>query len=900
MATVHSLRILMRVPIRVKNDAGIGGGEINAQTTGTSTQQEDEVAIIGIVARSTLSARLLGVEDVHLPLPIIDLGTTVDAAVLPLAEEEVVLNDVEEGRHLTEDEDLVLVIEQAFQHAIEEGKLATGPNEELRMGRAKVDAGGRVDRLTEQEGMVGILPLVHLLVGLAETASLLDALIEQDVAKDALLDEVHVPVLELGHASVDHNLLLGGHVGQDVALDTTKEEGTEDLVQLGNGVVLALLEDDLILLGTALVLLTNVTEAEPGLEDREIVEDGRVDEVEEGPQLVKIVLDRGSRQQKAVGRVDLLEGGDEGASMILEALSLIDDEVGESLCPSDLIELGLIADGNLVGCNDDGEVRVLPLLVMKAAGEHCLPVRAGPVIPRHGEGGEPLLKLPHPVGQGGQGGHDEEWSRYTFGKEGGNGGNHLDGLAEAHLVTQDAGHSVLVQRQQPPYALELVVLELASLGQDIGLDEDGPAPIGFLGGGVLVLGRLEGRRGGLAVVLLGFLLALGPALGLALLGLLVAPGELPGGLRGHVVLQFLEIGGDEVGVLRRLGQEEVQLVLPGMDVRFGPTLGLGVGLLVVLLLLLGRGRRGGRRLLLHLGGLLLLLLLLQLLLALSDSRLLALLDLKGDPFLCFDTSLLSSDLQSIEGCRVHHLVDKTKRDERLAPRLDGRLARGRYDGLALDLHHFDITSFQAFDLGSWRTEQNIGVGIHSLLLVAVVVINGQQTLSGRQLLAALLGTVLDSGDGATVPPGLVESDRNSHPHLGDHGPAQDMAGPVERDGYGVDHVVRERCRGGVHVVGVGVVVLRILLDAGAPHDAEDRALVLVVVIVEGKQRGGKVVQCIAIAIILDLFTTCLFLLHLGRGLGLKFGFGVGGSIDSISRSRYRGTGSRSRNSRIVR
>ena len=108
-------------------------------------------------------------------------------------------------------------------------------------------------------------------------------------------------MLELGHASIDDDLLLGGHVSENITLNTTKEERAEDLVQLANGVVLALLEKDLLLVRTALVLLANVTESEPGLENREIVEDGRIDEIKERPKLIEIVLDRGARQKEAVG-----------------------------------------------------------------------------------------------------------------------------------------------------------------------------------------------------------------------------------------------------------------------------------------------------------------------------------------------------------------------------------------------------------------------------------------------------------------------------------------------------------------------------------------------------------------------------------------------------------------------
>ena len=116
--------------------------------------------------------------------------------------------------------------------------------------------------------------------------------------------------------------------------------------------------------------------------------------------------------------------------MILEALTLVDNEVREAFVPGNLVNLGLIADGNLVGGNNDGEVLVPPLFVVERTGEHCLSLRRDSVVPHHGEGGKPLLKLSYPVGKSGKRCHNEEGSRHVLREEGGDGSNHLDGLTQ--------------------------------------------------------------------------------------------------------------------------------------------------------------------------------------------------------------------------------------------------------------------------------------------------------------------------------------------------------------------------------------------------------------------------------------------------------------------------------------
>ena len=42
------LQVVLRVPVRVEDDAGVGGGEVDAQATGPRTQQEDEAVRVGL------------------------------------------------------------------------------------------------------------------------------------------------------------------------------------------------------------------------------------------------------------------------------------------------------------------------------------------------------------------------------------------------------------------------------------------------------------------------------------------------------------------------------------------------------------------------------------------------------------------------------------------------------------------------------------------------------------------------------------------------------------------------------------------------------------------------------------------------------------------------------------
>ena len=124
----------MRVPVRVEYYASVGAGEVDPQAAGSGGEEEDEVPVVVVVAGAVGAVGLLGVEGVHLALALVDLGAAVDAAVLPGAPDEVVLDDGEDLGHLGEDKDLVLLLVELREHPVEEVELSAVHGERTRSG----------------------------------------------------------------------------------------------------------------------------------------------------------------------------------------------------------------------------------------------------------------------------------------------------------------------------------------------------------------------------------------------------------------------------------------------------------------------------------------------------------------------------------------------------------------------------------------------------------------------------------------------------------------------------------------------------------------------------------------------------------------------------------------------
>jgi hypothetical protein len=76
------------------------------------------VAIVSHVSASVLSAGRFGIKDIHSRLSIVNVGGSINTAVFPLSETQVIFDNVENLRHLTKNEDLVSILVKPLQHAI--------------------------------------------------------------------------------------------------------------------------------------------------------------------------------------------------------------------------------------------------------------------------------------------------------------------------------------------------------------------------------------------------------------------------------------------------------------------------------------------------------------------------------------------------------------------------------------------------------------------------------------------------------------------------------------------------------------------------------------------------------------------------------------------------------------
>lgn len=101
MGPVLRLEILLRVPVRVEEDDGVGGHEVDSLATGAGAEEEELVVFVGV-------------EGFDLGAAVFLADGAVDAAAVPGAElRGPVLEDVELGFELGEDEDFVALVEKA-------------------------------------------------------------------------------------------------------------------------------------------------------------------------------------------------------------------------------------------------------------------------------------------------------------------------------------------------------------------------------------------------------------------------------------------------------------------------------------------------------------------------------------------------------------------------------------------------------------------------------------------------------------------------------------------------------------------------------------------------------------------------------------------------------------------
>lgn len=104
-------------------------------------------------------------------------------------------------------------------------------------------------------------------------------------------------------------------------LDPAQQERLQDAVQLLDDLLVSLL---FLFVGHVFLALAQV---EPLVEVVRRRENLRQKEVEQGPELMEIVLKRGARQQQAIATVKLAEPLRDLAVLILELVGLVDDDV---------------------------------------------------------------------------------------------------------------------------------------------------------------------------------------------------------------------------------------------------------------------------------------------------------------------------------------------------------------------------------------------------------------------------------------------------------------------------------------------------------------------------------------------------------------------------------------------
>jgi hypothetical protein len=143
-------------------------------------------------------------------------------------------------------------------------------------------------------------------------------------------------------------------------------------------------------------------------------------------------------EKKSVGRSVHLQLFDQAAVGVLQSVSFVNDD--ES--PANFLEMGAIVHGNLVGSDED--VLGLPLDALDLVNlVQLLPSQIGSlslraVVQDDRQQRRKPLELVHPVGNGGERSNDEVGSRHAHLNQVAKESNCLDGLAQAHLVPQDA------------------------------------------------------------------------------------------------------------------------------------------------------------------------------------------------------------------------------------------------------------------------------------------------------------------------------------------------------------------------------------------------------------------------------------------------------------------------------
>jgi hypothetical protein len=141
---VDRLQVNLGVPVAIKQNNDVGLMQIDAESSRTCRQNEH------------LLVRLWVLEVLNAHLSVIRRGLSINAAVLVASVPEEVVKDVQQSRHLTENEHFKLLLQQFGQQKVEHFELLAGRHQVVAVqeGRAWL-------YIVEQVGVVANLFQLH-------------------------------------------------------------------------------------------------------------------------------------------------------------------------------------------------------------------------------------------------------------------------------------------------------------------------------------------------------------------------------------------------------------------------------------------------------------------------------------------------------------------------------------------------------------------------------------------------------------------------------------------------------------------------------------------------------------------------------------------------------------------
>mmetsp|Transcript_44997 Transcript_44997/g.74558 ORF Transcript_44997/g.74558 Transcript_44997/m.74558 type:complete len:441 (-) Transcript_44997:289-1611(-) len=431
MRTIHGLQIHLRVPIAIVDDDDIRRLQIDAETASTRRQQEHKQLALGRIKL------------IHRRLSIFARRTAINPAIVMLSNGAIIFQDIQNARHLTEDEHTTARQFQLRQQLIEQQQFAAIRNQML---AKRIQA--HIFDAVKQVRMIGAFAQLHHQVqqrGLAHLVDIARRLNQIHLLQQQLL--VHI-LLQRGHADKQDELSLGRQVLRHIHLQTTKQEWFQQRAQL---------------LKDFRLLILAVPEIKHRLKIIGRRKQVGQQEIEQTPQLTQIVLQRRASDQQTMIRAKLCaQSATELRCIVLESMRLVDDDVfivqSTQHC--------MLNHTNLVRANNDiASVRhhLSRTLVLEVLLDHGEPLFFSVRLEgKHAQRRTPLGKLATPIDDGRLRHHHQMQTIDRLAlvqiRQQSDG---LQRLAQPHLIGKDTMQSVMREIDQPRDTLQLIITQCA-------------------------------------------------------------------------------------------------------------------------------------------------------------------------------------------------------------------------------------------------------------------------------------------------------------------------------------------------------------------------------------------------------------------------------------------------------